>query len=192
MRLSLAVLLLANLFAQLTLPATAEPINPEFVAAIGRQGYGRCHMDECGFFVIDASAPVGTNRNGTLFAISYRAWEASYRPTDDEHEYDRKPISASKQENRISFVFCSKTEPANFDFSDGKWSETPLRPGDDDAVFGVNEFSYTFYYAACHGYITKSANLPSDLAEKLGYHLHGGFPGGAIQGTDRQPFDMLR
>jgi hypothetical protein len=131
-------------------------------------------------------------KKGALFAVSYRGWDATYRHTEDEREYDRKPVRVSKPENRISIVFCSRTDPVNFDFFDGKWNETPLRPGDDDAVFGANESSYTFYLAACHNYITKDANLPADLATKFGYDFHGGFPNSTVGGTGRQPADMLK
>jgi hypothetical protein len=192
MRLSVAIFFLANLCAQIAIPAKAESSNLEFAAAIGRQGYGRCHMDGCGFFVIDASAPIGSSKNGALFAVSQRNWQASYRRTEDEHEYDRKPISVSKPETMISLVFCSKTDPIVYDFFDGKWQGVRLRPGDADAVFGANESSYTFYYAACHNFITKDANLPAELAKKLGYNLHGGFPDGSNDEADPQPLDMIK
>jgi hypothetical protein len=49
-------------------PACGED-DIEFAAAIGTQGYGRCHMDECGFFVIDAAAPIATGKDAVLFVV---------------------------------------------------------------------------------------------------------------------------
>ena len=192
MRYIIAVFVLAALFAPSAIPAKAESPNVEFAAAIGRMGYGRCHMDGCGFFIIDAVAPIGSSKNGALFAVSSRNWQAIYRRTNDGHEYSRKPISASKPENTITLVFCSKTSPDILYFLDGKWQDAPLRPGDADAVFGANESSYTFYYAACHNLITQDAVLPADLAKKLGYAFHGGFPDGAGGSGERQPLDLLK
>ena len=176
----------------LTISANAQGTKQEFAAAIGRQGYGRCHMDSCGFFIIDAAVPSGSGPKGILFSVSYRGWGATYRRTDDGRGYDRKPISGSKPETRVSLVFCSKTNPVDFSFYEGKWHEMRLRPGDDQAVFGVNESSYTFYFAACHNYITKSPYLPSDLAKKLGYNLHGGFTDAESDAPDRMPLDVLK
>jgi hypothetical protein len=186
------VSLLACLAIQVESPARALPDKQEFAAAIGRQGYGRCHMDSCGFFIIDAAAPVGSGRRGTLFAVAYRGWGASYRHTDDDQEYESKPINVSKPDSRLSLVFCSKTDPSEFYLVDGKWLETPIRPGDDQAIFGANESSYMFYYAACHNHITKDPLLPAGLARKLGYDLHGGFPDSPAGAPDRQPLDMLK
>ena len=38
----------------------------DFDAAIGVQGSGRCHMDSCDFFMIDAVAPLGSSKTRTV------------------------------------------------------------------------------------------------------------------------------
>ena len=129
----------------------------EFAAAVGRTGYGRCHMDVCSFFIIDRAVAVGSTSSGTLYAISGRGWDATYkmRGENDQHEYDRPPVSISKPAPFIDMVFCSKAKPIFFGFYDGKWNAEQLRPGDPDAVFGYNESTYQFYWAACHNHTTR-------------------------------------
>jgi len=129
----------------------------EFAPAIGHTGIGRCHMDVCHFFVIEDAKPVGSTKEGTLFATASRQWANEYRMQDG---YDRPPIKIGKPETDVSFVFCSKTKPVAFFFEDGamkttadRWTSFPLRPGDDNAVNGVNESVYMFYWAACHNFI---------------------------------------
>ena len=166
----------------------------EFQAAIGHKGYGRCHMDSCTFFIIDRATSIGDGRDGTLFEIEERDWSAAYRPPNEHDpasydEYSQPPISVSKQEPRKAFVYCSKTRPTVFDLFEGKWSSTPLRPGDDGAVFGFNESAYIWYFAACHDAIVHEPNR-NHLAERLGYRFKHS-DGGAEQGT-KAPRDMLK
>ena len=161
----------------------------EFAAAVGRTGYGRCHMEECSFFIIDHVVPVGSTAFGTLYAVSGKQWEATYKV--GENEYDRPPISVSKPEQFIDMVFCSKTKPIFFGFYDGKWNAEQLRPGDPDAVFGAVESTYQFYWAACHNHITRDPYKTTALAKKLGYNFSGGF-GDADHNNELQPFDVLR
>ena len=112
------------------------------------------------------------------------------RGDNDKHEYDRPPISVSKSERFIDMVFCSKTKPTFFGFYDGKWNAEQLRPGDQDAVFGYNESTYQFYWAACHNHITRDP-YETALAKKLGYNFSGGI-GDADRNTKLQPLDVLR
>ena len=44
----------------------------EFAPAIGQTGIGRCHMDVCSFFVIEDAKPVGSTKEGILFAIAVK------------------------------------------------------------------------------------------------------------------------
>ncbi len=166
----------------------------EFQPAIGHKGYGRCHMDTCSFFIIDRATPVGDGRDGTLFEIQERDWGADYRPPaenapDSFDEYAQPPIHVSKQEPGTSTVYCSKTRPTVFDRDGGKWVSTPLRPGDDGAVFGFNESAYQWYFAACHAVIVHEPN-PNHLAQRLGYHFKHS-DGGGEQGSTA-PRDMLK
>jgi hypothetical protein len=110
-----SVTLVAVLFS---FSAQSQAAGVEFDAAIGKTGYGRCHMDSCGFFIIDSAVPVGSNKDGTLFIISSRDWGAEYKVhgDNDEHEYDRPPVSVSKPVSSISMVYCSKTKPVTFDY----------------------------------------------------------------------------
>lgn len=107
----------------------------EFASALGKQGYGRCHMDVCEFFIIDQSAPLGTSKVGTLFAISQRQWDATYkvRGDNDTHEYDRPPVTISEKKAALGLVFCSKTKPYIFSFFEDKWHSYPLRVCGRDA-----------------------------------------------------------
>jgi hypothetical protein len=159
----LAILLLSN--------SAAYATGPEFAAAIGQQGFGRCHMDACNFFVIEAASPIGSAKDGTLFALAVRRWEAEYRPSNDGHEYDRPPIRIEKPRWSTELVFCSKTRPVTFYYSpeDNTWLSTNLRPGDDGSIYGAIEWAYQFYYAACHVYITRNPYGLEKLAGKLGY-----------------------
>jgi hypothetical protein len=149
-------------------------------------------MDACSFFIIDHVVPAGSAAFGTLYAISGRGWEANckMRGENDEHEYDRPPVNVSKQEHIIDMVFCSKTKPMFFGFYGGKWSGEQLRPGDPDAVFGYNESTYQFYWAACHNHITRDP-YETALAKKLGYNFSGGFRD-KDSGSELEPFDVLR
>lgn len=174
-------------------PPQAYAAGSEFEAAIGRTGYGRCHMDGCTFFIIDETVPVGSTKRGTLFAVSVRWWSAEYRPTDDGHEYDRPPKSVSPRRTGISMVFCSKTAPVTFDFYEGQWASTELRPGDESAVSGATETSYQFYFAACHHYITKDP-FSKAMARRLGYKF-AAEPGKEDTPSDagpKEPMDVLR
>jgi hypothetical protein len=147
----------------------------EFAAALGKQGYGRCHMDVCSFFIIDESAPLGTSKLGTLYAVSQRQWDATYkmRGDNDTHEYDRPPVSISEKKASLSLVFCSKTKPYVFSFFGEKWRSYPLRPGDESSIFGVNEATYQFYFAECHNHIMRDpyATASIALAKKIGYNF---------------------
>jgi hypothetical protein len=164
----------------------------EFAAAACRTSYGRCHMDVCSFFIIDCAVPVGSTSSGTLYAISGRGWDETYkmRGENDQHEYDRPPVSISKQAPFIDMVFCSKAKPIFFGFYDGIWNAEQLRPGDHDAVFGYNESTYQFYWAACHNHTTHDP-YETALARKLGYNFSGGF-GDTDRNIELQPFDVLR
>jgi hypothetical protein len=178
------------------LPLPSQAGDLEFDAAIGKVGYGRCHMDGCGFFIIDAAVPIGSTKNGTLFAISDRTWSAEYRAhgDNDDHEYDRPPISVSKQSSGISMAFCSKTKPVLFSFFDNKWNSTQLRPGDEAAVYGATESAYQYYYAACHHFITHDP-VSKAMALKLGYEFAKESAKNDDQAdgeTNVQPLDVLK
>ena len=167
----------------------------EFDAAIGKTGFGRCHMDGCSFFIIDAAVPVGAGKDGTLFAISARVWSAEYRMhgDNDTHEYDRPPVSVGEKTPELSMVFCSKVRPVSFYYGEGKWHSADLRPGDESAVFGYNESAYQFYYAACHHFITRDP-VSKAMATRLGYQFakHPSEENVADSDDKRQPMDMLR
>ncbi len=156
---------------------------------------GRCHMDVCNFFVIEDSKPVGSTKVGTLFALAAKSWENEYkaRGENDDHEYDRPPVKTGKPETGVSFVFCSKTKPIEFFFSGGKWNSDALRPGDDAAMSGAEEYAYVFYWAACHNFISKDP-VSAQLAEKLGYRFkdHPASDEDASTADDIQPMDVLR
>lgn len=49
----------------------------------------------------------------------------------------------------------------------------PLRPGDENSIFGFNESAYQFYFAACHNHIMRDpyATASIALAKKLGYNF---------------------
>lgn len=170
----------------------------EFEAGLNKTVHGRCHMDYCGFSIIRAAVPVATLPHGTLFAISADAWGAYYNPADQdggsEGEYDRPPIKTDPKKSVIYMVFCSKSRPYIFGYYDGKWDATPLRPGDDMAITGADESSYSDYWAACHHFFPKFATDPlvSKLAPKLGYHFSGGVPESQPDDHIAQPSDLLK
>jgi hypothetical protein len=192
MRPPLFALLLLSGFLFVSSEADAQ----EFAAAIGHPGAGRCHMDICTFFNIVDSKPVGSTKDGTLFAVAAQQWENGYKAhgENDDHEYDRAPVSSEKPTTAVSFVFCSKTRPVEFFYSEGKWSSNALRPGDESAVSGAEEYAYVFYWAACHNVIVKDA-VSASLAARLGYRFKDqpakddGRSGAA---TNLQPLDVLR
>jgi hypothetical protein len=168
----------------------------EFAAAVGHTGVGHCHMDTCSFFHIVDSKPVGSATNGTLYTVALQQWENEYRAKgeNDDHEYDRAPITTGKPSISVSFVFCSKTRPLQFFFSEGKWDANSLRPGDEAAVSGAEEFAYVLYWAECHELITKDP-VSAALATRLGYRFkdqpaNGGNASGATSAL--QPMDVLR
>jgi hypothetical protein len=165
----------------------------EFEAAIGKKGRGRCHMDSCDFFVLDQVLPVKSTARGTLYAIAFQSWSASYKNTDDDKEYDRAPISVEKPAAKLNMIFCSKTKPVIFDYFDGAWHAGALRPGDESAVFGFNESAYIFYYAACHGYVTDDP-VSKTKALSLGYRFaESPLNGGNLPDLGKlQPLDAVK
>lgn len=168
----------------------------EFEAAIGHKGTGRCHMDYCSYFIIDAATPVGNGRDGKLFKIEERTWGADYNPPPDNapesyNEYAQPPKSVGKQERETRFVYCSKTRPTSFFFDSGKWTSNKLRPGDQGAIFGYNESEYTWYFAACHNAILKSPYDDHNLPRRLGYRFRNSDSGEDAQGN-LAPRDMLK
>jgi hypothetical protein len=188
--------LFALLFLSCFLFVSPEADAQEFVSVIGHSGMGRCHMDICTFFYISDSKPVGSTKEGTLFAIATQQWENEYkaRGEGDDHEYDRAPVTMGKPTTVIAFVFCSKTRPVEFFYSEGKWSSNALRPGDESAVSGAAEYAYVFYWASCHNFITKDP-VSASLAASLRYR----FKVQPAKDDDRsgaetglQPLDVLR
>jgi hypothetical protein len=168
----------------------------EFAAAIGRTGHSTCQMDNCTFYVIDDAVPVGSTASGTLYAVSGREWAAFFksRGENDEHEYDRPPISETKHDPFIEMVFCSKAKPIYFDFNNGKWESAEVLIGEPNVVFNANELMYEHYWAACHNYIvvdTDGQAAEIALAKKLGYNISAS-PSDADRDSKLQPFDVLR
>jgi hypothetical protein len=182
-------ILSAVLFAIIAFVASAY--GAEFDAAIGVEGSGRCHMDSCDFFIIDAVAPLGSSKRGTLFIVGSRLWSDGYKPTEDDHEYDRPPISVGSKTSQISMVFCSKTDPAVLDYYEKGWHAGDLRPGDESSVLGFNESAYQFYYAACHHFITKDP-VSKAMALKLGYTFANHPGNGNLPDDKRQPIDFIK
>jgi hypothetical protein len=136
------------------------------------------------------------NSDNALLVVAAKQWKnvCKARGDDDDHEYDRPPVETGKPETAVSFVFCSKTKPVEFFFTDGKWISSALRPGDEAAVSGAMEYAYVFYWAACHNTIVKDP-VSARMAMKLGYHftenlLQSDFTGNI--GNNIQPFDVLR
>ena len=187
-RLQVAV---CSLLIMLGLARAAAAI--EFEAGIGPTVHERCHMDNCGFATLQSSVPVATVRDGTLFALSGVGWGAEYEQRqDDRDEYSFPPKSISPKKPFIWMAFCSKTRPYMFYFGEGSWQATPLRPGDDQAVFGFNESAYQDYWASCHHFFPTDEALIAKMARRLGYNLHGGWPGGDAPEQIKQPYDLLR
>jgi hypothetical protein len=171
-------------------------IAQEFAAAIGQVAIGRCHMNDCSFFVLEDSKPVGSSKEGTLFAISAKSWESEYRSrgSKDEHERDVAPIKAGRHGPFVTFVFCSKTKPIEFFYRDSKWVADALRPGDSAAMSSAEEYAYVFYWAACHDSISRDP-LSAQLADRLGYNFKGhpaSDEAAGKSGADLQPMDVLR
>jgi hypothetical protein len=167
----------------------------EFEAAIGQVAIGRCHADACNFFVIEDSKPVGSTKEGDLFALAAKGWENEYKAHggNEVREHDKTPSRAGKHGTFVAFVFCSKTKPIEFFYRDGKWNADILRPGDDAAISAAEEYSYVFYWAACHGVISRDP-LSAQLADRLGYRFKG-HPAVDPPGTEShqiQPMDVLR
>jgi hypothetical protein len=168
----------------------------EFAAAIGQVAIGRCHMEDCTFFVIEDSKPVGSTSEGTLFAVAAKSWEREYRGRggQDEHERDIAPIKAGRRASLVTFVFCSKTKPIEFSYRESKWVAEALRPGDAAAMSGAEEYAYVFYWAACHNTISRDP-LSAQLADRLGYRFKGHPESEDAAGKSRvdlQPMDLLR
>ena len=165
----------------------------EFEAGIGPTVHERCRMDTCGFATLQSSVPVAVLRDGTLFAISGVDWGAEYaRRQDDLDEYSFPPKSIGPKSSFIWMVFCSKTRPYMFSFYNGEWLATPLRPGDDQAMSGFNESAYQNYWASCHHFFPTNEALIAKMAPRLGYNLHGGWPGGDPPEQIKQPSDLMR
>jgi hypothetical protein len=170
----------------------------EFAAAIGIQAYGRCHQDTCGLFIIDQAAPLGTGKDGMLYVISGRGWEAIYRQhgVNDTHEYDRPPISTTKPSALMQMVYCSKSRPITFYYYENAWQWAPLRPGDQDAIFGAIESALQLYLAACHRFIVRDLyeSRVQATIKRLGYHFSENDSWGkdGDAGSGIHPLDMLK
>ena len=158
-------------------------------------------MDYCGFFTINAAAPIGSSKNPgaihryclKLFGVHSTGLRMTITNT-----IDHPPVSVEKKEPSITTVFCSKTKPTVFDYVPDpttkvpSWISSPLRPGDENAVFGYNESAYQFYYAACHRYITHDP-VSKSMADRLGYHFAGtDLPNDFGQSQNANPVDVLK
>jgi hypothetical protein len=167
----------------------------EYVAAVGQVAVGHCRADECSFFVIEDSKPVGSTSEGVLFAIAAKTWENEYRsrPGANDHERDRQAVKPGAHNPFVTFVFCSRTRPTEFVFRDNKWSADSLRPGDEPATNSAEEYAYVFYWAACHDVISRDP-FSAQLADRLGYHFKGHPTDDASSKArpDLQPMDVLR
>jgi hypothetical protein len=170
-----------------------EALAAEFEAATGKEVRGRCHMDSCDFFALEQVLPVKSTAKGTLYAVAFKSWSASYKNTGDDKEYDRPPVQVEKPEIKLNMVFCSKTKPVIFDYYDGAWHAGALRPGDESAVFGYNESAYYFYYAACHRYVTGDP-VSKTAAAKFGYRFaQSPLNGGNLPDLGKlQPLDIVK
>ena len=185
-------MLLRFLFAACALAVSPFAQAAEFEAAVGRTGFGRCHMLECGFFVIDDVAPIGSGKDGKLFALSLRSWSNEYRDRQSGDPYSAPPKTTGKPEkSSLTFVYCSKTRAAIFSYFDTGWQSTMLQIGKASAMSGASETAHTLYYAACHRFITRDP-VAKEMASKLGYKSADGTSNAAdLSGSD-DPFTMLK
>jgi hypothetical protein len=158
-----AVVVLASLQ-----PSTAD----EFKALTHQAVVGRCHMDFCWWFSIEAAQKIGSSSKGDLYAIALNSWERRCK-YNAKNGYDMNACGKrSGGEEQISFVFCSKQKPAmmEIDNDSGKWNATLLEPGNSDAIIGATESGYAIYWAACHGVSVKDVYKDGDrLGKALGY-----------------------
>ncbi len=105
----------------------------------------RCHMDHCGWFVVEHKRQVASSPHGQLYEVILKQWSS-------HHENGTYEISSSlsPSEERRIFVYCSYKIPSVLFPIDDKWLSIKLAPGCTDSIFGYNEGAYVIYYAACH------------------------------------------
>lgn len=138
-----------------------------FNALVGKLVRGRCHMDSCLWFSIEAAKPAGQSSRGQLFKITTKWWE-SYHP---KGIYKRAPRHGG--EAATNFVFCSKTMPAMILQEDhGKWTAVRLNPGNSNTIAGATETTHIMYWAACHCKTLNDVYRDGErLAKTLGYDV---------------------
>jgi hypothetical protein len=156
------------LFATTALARDRTPAKSEFKALVGKVVEGRCHMDNCSWFSIEAAKPAGQSRRGQLFKITTKRWD-SYHP---EGNYKRR-APRHGGEAATSYVFCSKTIPAIILQDDhGRWTAARLNPGNSNSIAGATEFINKMYWAACHGKAVNDLYIDGErLAKTLGYNV---------------------
>ena len=124
---------------------------------------GRCHMDHCFWFRVEDRDTVQTNQLGSLVRVT----EATGDSRHPNGNYNRKtPIKWSQP--AISYVFCSKVQPAVIFQFEGKWLASTLSPGHSEGVYGYNESYYAEYLFVCHG-LAKADPSDASLAARFGY-----------------------
>lgn len=129
---------------------------------------GRCHMDECSWFVVLSKDIVGSSDNGALFRIT-AAGGSSIHPNG---AYNRKaPIKWNDTPN-TTYVFCSKSLPAlMYDVGTGEFTSVFFHIGPDSFPPGVLESAFSIYLYVCHGVSSLNKSPVDSLIKKFNYSV---------------------
>lgn len=122
---------------------------------------GRCHMGWCSESKLLEKTLLKKGSNGTLYSIKTvgRAWKMGTEPTND---YGNE---------RINYVYCSKTKPAYIFKSESTYIAHLLNPG--GGWSGYNQSDYPAYWATCHNFVGPNffSEEMTARAVQLGYTL---------------------
>ena len=148
-------------------------------------------MGDCTWFSLQTVQLVGKSEQGELYAVAQKMW-SSHHPDDY-----KKPAPRTNEHIYSNFIFCSKSNPAIFDYQTSgatesgprEWNMGTLKPGREDAVYGYNTLGYVAYMAVCHNNTNVELATTSKFGKQLGYSFSDG------ELNDHKvasPFDVVR
>lgn len=121
----------------------------------------RCHMGQCGEQKLLEKTLLKKGTNGTLYSVKTagRSWKWGSEATRDFGN------------ERISYVYCSKTKPAYIFKSESTYYAHLLNPG--GGWSGYNHNDYPVYWATCHNFVGPNffSEEMTARAVQLGYSL---------------------
>ena len=166
--------------------ASRAEASAEFAPRIGKLVRGRCHDGQCEWFSLEAAEFLGASEVGWLMKLDSRWWRSQH-PDGFDKPAPRRGVIDPAGDDRSLYVFCSKTQPAALEASEGAWRALRLAPAQPKPEAQTR---LAFYLAACHNATIESLREGEALARKLGYK--GGEGGADSKGIGlARPQDVL-